>query len=93
MSLRCERMAKKIPAIRSAISKEFASRGMPQERIAEIIGVSQGAVSQYISKQRGRDLFIVGFQNEIKEICKRLVKENADLEKEICIFCKKIEAI
>lgn len=93
MALRCEKMAKKAPAIRAAISKELSSQGMPQERIAEILGISQGAVSQYINKQRGSDLFVVGFQNEIKEISRKLVAEKADLEKEICAICKKIEAI
>ncbi len=92
MALRCEKMAKKIPAIRAAIAKELASQGVQQERIAELLGVSQGAISQYINKHRGRDLFVAGFQNEIKEICQNLVKDKAVLEKEICALCKKIEA-
>jgi hypothetical protein len=86
-------MAKKIPAIRAAIAKELVNQGIQQERIAELLAVSQGAISQYINKHRGRDLFVAGFQNEIKEICQHLVKDKAVLEKEICALCKKIEAI
>lgn len=80
-------MAKKIPAIRAAMAKEMIGQGMSQEQAAKLLGVSQGAISQYINKQRGRDLFVAALQPQIKEICRRLVIEHSDLEKEICNLC------
>lgn len=90
MPLRCEKMAKKIPALRAAMAKEMVSQGMPQEQVAKLLGVSQGAISQYINRQRGRDLFVAALQPQIKEICQRLQREHSDLEKEICNLCRNL---
>jgi predicted transcriptional regulator len=83
--MKCEIMAKSMPGIRALIAKELASQGKTQEDIAKMLGVSQGAVSQYANKLRGNKISAESLQ--VKEICRRLLEEKADLEKEICGLC------
>lgn len=82
---RCEIAAKRIPAIRAMIARELASQGKTQEEIARILGVSQGAVSQYSNRIRGRKELAENLH--IKDICRRILQENSDIEKEICALC------
>jgi len=54
-----------IPAVRAVLAKELAERhSMKQNQVAEILGISQSAVSKYNSKVRGHVIEI----EEIEEI-------------------------
>lgn len=90
--MKCEFMAKQLPGIRSAVAKELKKGGMTQESIAEVLGVSQGAVSQYLSSQRGSK-FESKIEPVVRELCLKILRDRTKLENEICIFCKKIESI
>jgi len=44
-----------VPMIKSELAKELVkNRGMKQGQVAELLGVTQAAVSQYVSKRRGK---------------------------------------
>ena len=76
------------------IRKEFArslikDHGLTQRKAAEKLGITESAVSQYISKKRG-DLKVtdMGIRREIKESTKRIMKGNILVMKtETCRIC------
>jgi len=53
-----------IPAIRAQIAKELEEQGLSQDQVAEILGVSQSAVSKYSRNVRGRAIKV----DDIEEI-------------------------
>ena len=53
--LRCESAAKnKVPAIKAKLAKELKKKGCSQKEIATILGVTEAAVSQYLSGKRAK---------------------------------------
>ncbi len=73
MIITCEMAAKAIvPTIRAMVAKELSeSYKMKQKEIADLLGLTQSAVSQYLGNMRGRALNIEGVQ-EIETIVKDL---------------------
>jgi uncharacterized protein len=76
------------------IRKEFArslikDHGLTQRKAAEKLGITESAVSQYVSKKRG-DLKVTdaGIRREIKESTKRIMKGDIQVMKiETCRIC------
>jgi len=63
--LPCEIAVKSvIPAIRALIAKELEDQGLTQDQVAEILGVSQSAVSKYSRNVRGRAIKV----DDVEEI-------------------------
>jgi len=63
--LPCEVAVKSvIPAIRALVAKELEDQGFSQDQIAEILGVSQSAVSKYSRNVRGRAIKV----DDVEEI-------------------------
>ncbi len=52
-----------IPALRRELAKAFIKRGLSQKDVSKILGVTEAAVSNYVSQKRGSD---VKFSNEDK---------------------------
>ena len=48
-----------VPAIRSYIAKELKNHGMSEEKIAELLGVAQAAISKYVNEK---------YSEKVKEI-------------------------
>ena len=65
-----------LPAIRRAFSKEMARRKMKQKDIARHLGLTEAAVSQYVSAKRG-DLVLP------KDIIKEIKKSVDNVEKSV----------
>ena len=87
----CEKMAGLIPSIRAFIANELLiNYNLSQEEVAKILGVSQGAVSQYTRKLRGKEILRPEIRNELKDLCKNLMTEKTDLNAEICNLCKRM---
>ena len=95
MNLPCEVAVKSvIPAIRSAIARELTeSYGLKQTEVAELLGVTQTAVSKYTSHCRGA-IFEVedveGVQPILKETVFSLANGEMDkykLAEKLCIMC------
>ena len=56
-----------IPAIRSEIAKELKVFGLSGVKIAQILGITNAAVSQYLNKKRAKDVI---FPENIKSMIK-----------------------
>jgi predicted transcriptional regulator len=95
MNLPCEVAVKSvIPAIRSAIARELTeSYGLKQTDVAELLGVTQTAVSKYTSHCRGAIFEITdveGVQPILKETVFSLANGELDkykLAEKLCIMC------
>jgi predicted transcriptional regulator len=96
MSLPCEVAVKSvIPAIRSAIARELTkSYGLKQEEVAQLLGVTQTAVSKYTRHCRGALLEVnevEGAQLVLKETVWSLANGEMDkyeLVEKLCLVCK-----
>jgi predicted transcriptional regulator len=79
-----------LPLIRKEFAKSLIKdHGLTQRKAAEKLGITESAVSQYISKKRG-DLKVtdVGIRREIKESTKRIMKGDIQVMKiETCRIC------
>lgn len=82
-----------LPYIRAGLARELANLGLTQEEIAEELGLTQAAVSQYKRGKRGKI-------EELDEEVHRLIKNVADgisdegiknLPGKICIICNHIK--
>jgi predicted transcriptional regulator len=90
--MKCEKMAKQLPGIRASVARELKKQGMTQAAISKSMGVTQGAVCQYLNRQRG---FKSNSELEplIKELCSKITRDRYNIEKEYCEICKKLEGI
>ncbi len=95
MLLPCEVAVKSvIPAIRSAIARELTqNHGLKQNEAAELLGVTQTAISKYTSHCRGAIFEVTevdGVQPIFKETVFSLVNGNMskyELVEKICTVC------
>ena len=57
MRPQCELMIMDVlPAVRSILAERLKEKGFKQGEIAELLGITQPAVSQYLKKARGRSI-------------------------------------
>jgi predicted transcriptional regulator len=96
MLLPCEVAVKSvIPAIRSAIARELTeSYGLKQKEVAELLGVTQTAVSKYTSHCRGA-IFEVTEVEGVQPVLKKtiLLLANGEIDKyelaeKLCMVCR-----
>ncbi|RLF48120.1 MAG: transcriptional regulator [Thermoplasmata archaeon] len=98
MKFPCEEVANKIlPAIRAEIATKLANEyGLKQIEISKILGVTQGAVSHYLSSFRGKERELLSknpdIEKKIDEMAAMLIKGEFD-EKHICKICKKLREL
>ena len=80
-----------LPAIRSELSKELA-KVMSQKKISEILGITQAAVSQYVSNKRGSKIeFQEDVVGAIHELANDIAAGNHDNPaSRICEICIKV---
>lgn len=84
-----------LPNIRSLLTKLLLERyNLKQYEVARILGITQGAVSQYYNTVRGSKTSIIAEKKEIMEyiesLAQRLVSEKSneiDLAAEFCTIC------
>ncbi len=92
MSLKspCEEVALKLlPMIRGELARELVERGLSKKEVAEILGVTVAAISQYTKGKRG-----VSKDERIRENIKGLADDiingkvkSDDLSRKICEIC------
>lgn len=93
MKVPCEVMASKvIPMIRGELARELVARGYSKKEVAEILGVTIAAVSQYTSRKRGDTS-----DEEIKKIVREIVDDfeagiisKDDLNVKLCFVCSTV---
>ncbi|MFA5772269.1 MAG: transcriptional regulator [Thermoplasmata archaeon] len=95
----CEIIVNKVlPSIRAAIVKTLINDyTMKQTEVAELLGITQGAVSLYYSTTRGGDEKLVEMFPEIQSYAKDIAKKifnskSGGGELEVCNACKKIRS-
>lgn len=80
-----------IPAIRREFAKVMLDKGLSQKKIAETLGVTEAAVSQYMKSKRAADVeFKESVTEEIKNSVDKIV-QGGNMVKEtqkICDLCK-----
>jgi len=91
--LPCEIAVKSvIPAIRATIAKELVEiYGLKQDQVAEILGVSQSAVSKYTRQVRGHVIKIdktEGLQPHMNNMTKLLVNGSLERTESLGLFCQ-----
>ncbi len=98
----CETIIKRfLPAIRSSITKElFNKYDFNQEEIAKRLGVTQAAVSKYLSGKYAQNIKNLEKNKKIKEISKKLSSlivadrnNKAKLVSHVCNSCIEFHGI
>jgi uncharacterized protein len=79
-----------LPSIRAAVAVEMVNRGMLQNEISKLLGITPPAVSQYVSKKRG---YSIEFGEEVKLSISKLAEDLMDNRLDdpmdrICEICK-----
>ena len=97
MKFKCEEMANKIlPAIRAEIAiKLYREYGIKQIEMSKILGITQGAVSHYLTSFRGKEREIINNNPEIEKEMNKLVSLmlRGEFDEEIiCRICKIINS-
>lgn len=82
-----------VPCIRGCLSRELVKMDLTQKDAGDLLGISQAAVSQYVSEKRGKiskkDPRTYGM---ITELAKDLVEKRVDdLSERICEICRTIQ--
>ncbi|MBI5229073.1 hypothetical protein HY991_03100 [Candidatus Micrarchaeota archaeon] len=93
----CEIVVKRfLPAMRAEITKELARKEFTQEEIAGLLGLTQAAVSKYLSGDYGKEIKVFEKNQEVREEARKIANEIADgklktrgIIRETCITCRK----
>ncbi len=80
-----------IPALRRELTKTLMrDHNLSQRRIAEMMGLSEPAISQYLTSKRGSDIkFTNEEKQEIKRAANNIVNKNENLVKTLYGLCVK----
>ncbi|MEW6328732.1 MAG: transcriptional regulator [Candidatus Micrarchaeota archaeon] len=80
-----------LPAMSSALSRELVKLGMPQKKIALALGLTPAAVSQYLSRKRGKGIKLdKKTRAEITKLAKKIARkkmDECDVMYEVCGIC------
>ncbi len=93
MKIPCEVVVWQIlPLVRRELACELVSgHGMSQAGVAKTFGVTDAAISQYLSKKRGGEYssapMYEDFLNDVKESAARIVDGTSDYNAEVCRIC------
>ncbi|HIE31023.1 MAG TPA: helix-turn-helix domain-containing protein [Methanosarcinales archaeon] len=78
-----------LPGIRAALAEELIKNGLSQKEVSKLLGITQSAISQYISKKRGSK---IDFQDDVRDAIRGIAEDLAqdrttDLISRICGIC------
>ena len=99
MILPCEVGVKTVlPAVKAIMAREIvANHGLNEQQTAELLGLSQSAVSRYVNKERGNMLFTIENSNEIlaliNQMVTSLIREPNNKSEVLKLFCQTCQAI
>lgn len=92
----CEIVVQRVlPAIRAELARIMLEEGLPQQQVANRLGLSKAAVSQYVSAKRGKDIsFPAEIEEKINELAKSLIGDMTpnDAVSNLCAVCKGIQS-
>lgn len=85
-----------IPIIKSELSKKLSQQGATQKQIAQKLGVTQAAVSHYLSEKRGScDFSLSAIDDEVTSLAEKLMggeEEEYYVSQSICSICMKAKS-
>ena len=87
-----------IPALRKELAKIFIKNyKLSQRKSAEILGITEPAISQYLNSKRGNEIkFSKKELNEIKKTAEKIIQKNEETMKnlyELCTLFRKSKVI
>ncbi|MDD9953921.1 MAG: helix-turn-helix domain-containing protein [Candidatus Woesearchaeota archaeon] len=84
-----------LPAIRKELSVEMKKHGKTQKEIADILGVTEAAVSQYMNKKRGNIAIPRELKNEVRKAAKKIIDRQSMIMEiqHVIEFAKKTKLI
>ncbi|AIG97003.1 putative transcriptional regulator [Archaeoglobus fulgidus DSM 8774] len=99
MKPHCVMMVKYVlPALRAKVALELIDRGYRVKDVADLLGLTQAAVSQYLKSKRGqRGLDIIkksdGAKRIVRELVDDLVAGRITIEDEVDYLCRVCEIL
>ncbi|HKM59432.1 MAG TPA: antitoxin Xre-like helix-turn-helix domain-containing protein [Candidatus Bathyarchaeia archaeon] len=99
MILPCEVGVKTVlPSVKAIMAREIVTnRGLNEQQTAELLGLSQSAVSRYINKERGNKLLNLENSTEIlaliNQMVATLIKEPNNKTQILELFCQTCQAV
>ncbi len=86
--------SKIIPAIRGEIARELVARGHAKKEVAQILGITVAAVSQYTHRKRGVSNSEI-LKKKVKEIVDEIEEKklsSEDLTIKLCELCSYVRS-
>ena len=91
----CEIVVQKVlPAIRAELARIMIEEGLPQQQVANRLGLTKSAISQYVSAKRGTNVsFPSDIEENINELARNLIENITpnDAVSNLCAVCKGIQ--
>jgi predicted transcriptional regulator len=89
MKLPCEQLVERLPVIRSMITREMIETfNLTQEQTAKKLGITQSAVSHYLSGSRGTKIVSdKKLKAKVRKIAKGIIEGKKKFPKSICNIC------
>lgn len=89
-----------LPTIRREMARELVTvHKVKQSQVARLFGVTDAAISQYLSRKRGSNSLIEEskdyglFMDEIRESSRRIALSESDMSIEMCRICTVVKSI
>ena len=87
-----------LPSVKAAMAREIVTnRGLNEQQTAELLGLSQSAVSRYVNKERGNMLVTLENSTEVLALINQmvgvLIKEPNNKSQILELFCQTCQAI
>lgn len=86
-----------LPAVKAVMARQIVEKhGLNEQEAAKLLGLSQSAVSRYISKERGNLLTIEGSTDVlalIDQMVLSLIKEPNNRSEVLRLFCQTCQSI
>jgi predicted transcriptional regulator len=82
-----------LPAIRRELTKIFIKdHRLKQKEIAEILGITEAAISQYKNQKRGKDFSFNKEEKElIRKVAKRMINNKGQAHNHLYLLSKKLK--
>lgn len=82
-----------LPSVKAIMAREIVTnRGLNEQQTAELLGLSQSAVSRYLNKERGNTLLTLENSSEILALINQmvtvLIKEPNNKAEVLKLFCQ-----
>ncbi len=87
-----------LPSVKAIMAREIVTnRGFNEQQTAELLGLSQSAVSRYVNKERGNMLVTLENSTEILALINQmvaiLIKEPNNKSQVLELFCQTCQAV